>query len=71
MNDEGVRIDCRQCLLRGISCSDCVVSVLVDAPRPVEWDEVELRAVENLAEAGLVPKLRLTPAAAPPRSKAA
>ncbi|GLY66180.1 hypothetical protein [Amycolatopsis taiwanensis] len=62
MNDEGVIIDCGRCVLRGISCSDCVIGVLVDVPRPVEWDEAELRAVETLAEAGLVPKLRFAPA---------
>lgn len=71
MNDEGVIIDCGRCVLRGISCSDCVIGVVVDAPRPVEWDETELRAVETLAEAGLVPKLRLAPAWTAHRDRAA
>lgn len=61
MNHEGVTVDCGRCVLRGIACSDCVIGVLVDAPGPVEWDETEWRAVETLAEAGLVPRLRLSP----------
>jgi hypothetical protein len=65
VKDEGVTVDCRRCVLRGISCPDCVITVLVDPPRqPVEWDETELGALEALAEAGLVPKLRFAPTAA-------
>jgi hypothetical protein len=64
VKDEGVIVDCGRCALRGISCPDCVITVLVDRPRPVEWDETELDALAALAEAGLVPKLRFAPAAA-------
>lgn len=54
-------IDCDRCAMRGIGCSDCVISVLLDAPPTVEFEEPELRALGNLADAGLVPHLRLVP----------
>lgn len=54
-------IDCDQCAIRGVGCSDCVISVLLDAPPKVEFDEPELRAIGALADAGLVPHLRLIP----------
>lgn len=54
-------IDCDRCAMRGIGCSDCVISVLLDAPPTVEFEEPELRALGNLADAGLVPRLRLVP----------
>jgi hypothetical protein len=56
-----VIIDCDSCRMRGVGCSDCVVSVLLDAPETVEFDEPELRAIDALADAGLVPRLRLLP----------
>ncbi|HKS48996.1 MAG TPA: hypothetical protein VJT49_28590 [Amycolatopsis sp.] len=71
MNDEGVTVDCGRCVLRGISCADCVVGALVDAPRPVEWDETEWRAVQALSDGGLVPELRMTPLRRTFRDKAA
>lgn len=54
-------IDCDQCANRGVGCSDCVISVLLDAPARPEFAEPELRALGTLADAGLVPKLRLIP----------
>ncbi|MFF5990511.1 hypothetical protein [Prauserella flavalba] len=54
-------IDCDRCQVRGDACSDCVVSVLLGAPPSVEWDTEEQRAVDALAEAGMVPRLRLVP----------
>lgn len=54
-------IDCDSCAVRGVGCSDCVISVLLDAPPTVELDEPELRAIDTLADAGLVPRLRLVP----------
>lgn len=54
-------IDCDRCAIRGVGCPDCVVSVLLDAPPTVELDDPELRAIETLAAAGLVPRLRLVP----------
>ncbi|WP_246076693.1 hypothetical protein [Amycolatopsis cihanbeyliensis] len=55
-------IDCDRCEVRGDACSDCVVSVLLGAPPAVEWDDDERRAVDALAEAGMVPRLRLVTA---------
>jgi hypothetical protein len=56
-----VIIDCDKCVIRGVGCKDCVISVLLDAPEQLEFDEPELRAFDALAEAGLVPRLRLIP----------
>ena len=46
-------------VVRGISCHDCVVTVLLGAPPAVVWDADERRAVDALAEAGMVPRLRM------------
>ena len=54
-------IDCDKCAIRGVGCSDCVVSVLLNAPGTVELTDPELRAINALGDAGLVPKLRLVP----------
>jgi hypothetical protein len=56
-----VIIDCDKCAIRGVGCSDCVISVLLDAPPKIEFAEPELRAIGALADAGLVPHLRLIP----------
>ncbi|WP_290058254.1 hypothetical protein [Amycolatopsis solani] len=56
---ENLVVDCDRCVVRGISCHDCVVSVLLGAPPAVVWDADERRAVDALAEAGMVPRLRL------------
>jgi hypothetical protein len=56
-----VIIDCDKCAIRGVGCSDCVISVLLSAPGKVELVEPELRALGALADAGLVPHLRLVP----------
>ncbi|WP_045879045.1 hypothetical protein [Pseudofrankia sp. DC12] len=52
-------IDCDTCSARGDACSDCVLSVLLAPPPVVEWDEDERRALALLADAGLLPRLRL------------
>ncbi len=68
-------IDCDTCVVRGHACGDCVISVLLghpavpvppwvddgppDAGTKVEIDADERRALDVLAEAGLVPRLRL------------
>ncbi|WP_216217769.1 hypothetical protein [Amycolatopsis aidingensis] len=57
--DDTMIIDCDRCEVRGDACSDCVVSVLLGAPPAIEWDDEEQRAVDALAEAGMVPRLRL------------
>jgi hypothetical protein len=56
-----VIIDCDKCAIRGVGCSDCVISVLLNAPGTVELTDPELKAIGALADAGLVPKLRLVP----------
>ncbi|MBM9461367.1 hypothetical protein JK386_15805 [Nocardioides sp. zg-536] len=59
-------IDCDTCVVRGLSCHDCVVTVLLGPPPELRVDDDELRALGALAEGGLVPPLRLVrPVAAP------
>jgi hypothetical protein len=54
-------IDCDTCLARDSeACDDCLVSVLF-SPHPLEVDGDEQEALNLLAEAGLVPRLRLLP----------
>lgn len=53
-------IDCDACEVRGLACSDCVVSVLLGVPdKGAELGEPEQVAIDALANAGLVPPLRL------------
>ena len=55
-----MQIDCDSCQVRGPACADCVVSVLLSAPPGgLEIDETERRALDVLADGGLVPRLRL------------
>ena len=63
-----VHIDCDTCLVRGLACSDCVISVLLgppagvdEAPEPDTFADEEVRALEVLAGSGLVPPLRMVP----------
>ncbi len=54
-------ISCDTCVMDGTAaCADCVVThLLAPAPREtVRFEFVELRAVQLLAEAGMVPTLR-------------
>jgi hypothetical protein len=56
-------IDCGSCVVRGAACGDCVVSVVLGAPPgPVEIDEDERYVLTVLADAGMVPRLRLVTA---------
>jgi hypothetical protein len=69
-------IDCDSCEMRNIACDDCVVSVLLAAPRPVdqgdiEWSDDESGALRVLAQSGLVPPLRLLNRPNPGRNTAA
>jgi hypothetical protein len=52
-------IDCDRCVMRGTACQDCVVAVL--EPRNVAGylGAAEVRALGVLADAGMVPPLRL------------
>ena len=63
-------IDCDSCLARDIACDDCVVTVILKSglfdhgvfdEGPLNLDEDEAEALSTLAEAGLVPQLRLVP----------
>lgn len=56
-----MRVDCDGCQVRGpASCGDCVVTVLLGAPPDgVVLDAEEQRALEALADGGLIPPLRL------------
>lgn len=59
-------IDCDGCAVRDLACGDCVVTVLLGAPPgAVDVDEGEQRALEVLADSGLVPRLRLVPLGLP------
>lgn len=52
-------IDCDTCLVRDTdACDDCLVTVLFSAGT-LEVDPAEELALANLADAGLVPRLRL------------
>jgi len=55
-------IDCDSCVMRGPACEECVVTFMtipVRQPDTAELDAAEARAIEVLAEAGLIPPLRM------------
>ena len=54
-----VQIDCDTCLVRGLACHDCVVTVLLGPPPELGFDDEEQRALDVLADSGLVPPLRM------------
>ena len=54
-----VHIDCDTCVVRGLACHDCVVTVLLGPPPELGFDDDEQRALDVLAESGLVPPLRM------------
>ena len=72
-----LHVDCDQCVMQHTTaCDDCLVSVVLqltdtEAPvafnriptsdKPMDFDEAEVSAIHALAEAGLVPRLRLVP----------
>ena len=65
-------IDCENCAVRGPACGGCVVSVMLGAPpEGVELNEAERRALSVLADAGVVPHLRLVPRDPPAAQRAA
>ena len=55
----GGRIECDGWLGRGLSCQECGVRVLLGPPPEGSFDEDEQRALDVLAESGLVPPLRM------------
>lgn len=64
---DSVHVDCDSCIVRGPSaCGDCLVTVLLGAPPAgVDIDSEEQAALGVLAEAGVVPPLRLVRAVTP------
>ena len=54
-----VHIDCDTCVVRGLACHDCVVTVLLGPPPELGFDDEETRALDVLAGSGLVPPLRM------------
>jgi hypothetical protein len=68
------RIDCDSCVVRGLACHDCVVTVLLGPPpelEPLTIDDDEQRALDVLADSGLVPPLRLVRPVAGPEIESA
>jgi hypothetical protein len=59
-------IDCGRCETRGNGCRDCVITVLEPPNVAGYLGEAEVRALGVLADAGLVPPLRLMRVAAVP-----
>lgn len=53
------RIDCDTCVVRGLACHDCVVTVLLGPPPELGFDEEDRALLGALADGGLVPPLRL------------
>jgi hypothetical protein len=59
-------IDCDQCAVRGLACSDCIVSALLGVPdEALTFDDAEQAAFDALAASGMVPPLRLVPKRTP------
>jgi len=64
---DAVVIDCDRCTMRGTGCGDCVVTVLLGGPPyGVALDDDEQRAIDVLADAGLIPPLRMVTAVESP-----
>lgn len=54
-------IDCDKCEARDVGCADCVVSVMLgNTEDSLEIGAGERRALDILADGGMVPPLRLT-----------
>ena len=65
------RIDCDTCIVRGLACHDCVVTVLLGPPDELVFDDDETRALDALAAGGLVPPLRMVRPVAGPEIESA
>lgn len=59
VRDMTTRIDCDTCVVRGLACHDCVVTVLLGPPPELAFEDDERRAIDVLAAGGLVPPLRM------------
>lgn len=62
VTDMTTRIDCDTCVVRGLACHDCVVTVLLGPPPELSFDEEDRELLGALAAGGLVPPLRLVTA---------
>ena len=76
-HDTTLHVDCDQCVMQHTTaCDDCLVSVVLQmtddvtpaafsriplSEKPMDFDAAEASAIHALAEAGLVPRLRLVP----------
>ena len=62
-NGSGLTIDCDACAMQHTeACDDCVVGVLLGTGSgPIVFHDVEIHAIDHLAEAGLVSPIRLVP----------
>ena len=65
------RIDCDTCIVRGLACHDCVVTVLLGPPDELIFDDDETRALDALAAGGLLPPLRMVRPVAGPEVESA
>lgn len=55
-------VDCDRCEMRGIGCRDCAVAVIESQNVTGCLTGEQVRALRVLADAGLVPPVRLSPA---------
>jgi hypothetical protein len=67
--EAAVLIDCEGCAVRDLACGDCVVTVLLGSGPALDVDAGERRALDVLADSGLVPRLRLVPIGPPGRAQ--
>ncbi|MEI2712736.1 MAG: hypothetical protein V9G04_05415 [Nocardioides sp.] len=66
-----LHIDCDTCVVRGLACHDCVVTVLLGPPEELSFDDDATRALDVLAAGGLVPPLRMVHPVASPQVETA
>lgn len=66
-----MHIDCGTCVVRGLSCHDCVVTVLLGPPPELSFDHDEQQALAVLADSGLIPPLRMVTARTGPEVESA
>jgi hypothetical protein len=60
--EDVVLIDCDACVMKGLGCQDCVVTVVLGMSADqgsIRIDDEERAALDVLAQSGLVPPLRL------------
>jgi hypothetical protein len=50
------RIDCDTCVVRGLACGDCVVTVLLGPPPELTFDDDACRALDVLPRAAWCPR---------------